>query len=99
MNETENEIKISRRSIWSSIQRIVGLVLVILGLLLLFLGDSIYERFTAGTIVFIGIQSLFISFLIDVFTDVRWYLSKVSENSELTNNYLDHQYRISKTEN
>tara|TARA_Y100000287_G_C13968709_1_gene232315 strand:+ start:269 stop:562 length:294 start_codon:yes stop_codon:yes gene_type:complete len=95
----EEEIKISRRSMWSSIQRIVGLVLVILGLLLLFLVDSMYERFTAGTIVFIGIQSLFISFLIDVFTDVRWYLSKINESSELTNNYLDHQYRLSENEN
>lgn len=95
----EEEIKISRRSIWSSIQRIVGLFLVIGGSLILFLVDSSFERITAGTIIFMGIQSLFISFLIDVFTDIRWYLSKVTENSELTNNYLDHQYRMSEAQN
>ena len=94
----EDEIKIKRRSIWSSIQRILGLFLVILGVLSLIFGDNIFERITAGTILFIGVQSLFISFLIDVFTDIRWYLSKVTENSDLTNNYLGHQYRMSQND-
>lgn len=95
----EEEIKISRRSIWSSIQRIVGLLLVIGGSLLLTVVDNIFEITTAVTIIFLGIQSLFISFLIDVFTDIRWYLSKINESSELTNNYLDHQYRLSENQN
>lgn len=94
----EDEIKIKRRSKWSSIQRILGLFLIIMGVLLLIFGDNTFERITAGTILFAGVQSLFISFLIDVFTDIRWYISKVTENSDLTNNYLGHQYRMSQND-
>jgi hypothetical protein len=91
----EEEIKISRRSSWSSIQNIVGMFLVIIGVLAIFLGDNIFERISAVIIVFCGIQSLFVAFLIDVFTDIRWFLSNLNSSSELTNNYLGHQYRKS----
>ena len=98
----ENEIKIKRRSKWSSIQRTLGLFLVVLGLFMVVSGIFIEARYMdfviSGTLLFIGLQSLFISFLIDVFTDIRWYLSKVTENSDLTNNYLGHQYRKSQNE-
>ena len=59
------------------------------------LGDNIFERISAVIIVFCGIQSLFVAFLIDVFTDIRWFLSNLDTSSELTNNYLGHQYRKS----
>jgi len=94
----EEEIKIKRRSKWSSIQRILGLFLIGLGLVLVivsFLNFGSMDFVISGTMIFLGVQSLFISFLIDVFTDIRWYLSKVTENSDLTNNYLGHQYRMS----
>ena len=91
----ENEIKIKRRSKWSSIQRTLGLFLILLGGIA---GFGYYDFVASGTLIFIGLQSLFISFLVDVFTDIRWYLSKVTENSGLTNNYLDHQYRMSQND-
>ena len=91
----EEEIKISRRSSWSLIEKIVGMSLVIVGGLAIFLGDNIFERISAVIIVFCGIQSLFVAFLIDVFTDIRWFLSNLNSSSELTNNYLGHQYRKS----
>ena len=97
----EDEIKIKRRSKWSSIQRILGLFLIGLGLILFILSLTVGRNMDfviSGTMIFIGVQSLFISFLIDVFTDIRWYLSKVTENSDLTNNYLDHQYRMTQNE-
>ena len=97
----EDEIKIKRRSKWSSIQRILGLFLIGLGLILFILSLTVGRNMDfviSGTLIFIGVQSLFISFLIDVFTDIRWYLSKVTENSELTNNYLHHQYRMTQNE-
>ena len=97
----EDEIKIKRRSKWSSIQRILGLFLIGLGLILFILSLTVGRNMDfviSGTLIFIGVQSLFISFLIDVFTDIRWYLSKVTENSDLTNNYLGHQYRMSQND-
>ena len=97
----EDEIKIKRRSKWSSIQRILGLFLIVLGLILFIVSLTVGRNMDfviSGTLIFIGVQSLFISFLIDVFTDIRWYLSKVTENSDLTNNYLDHQYRMTQNE-
>ena len=97
----ENEIKINRRSKWSSIQRILGLFLIGFGLVLVivsFMKYGLMDFVISGTMIFVGVQSLFISFLIDVFTDIRWYLSKVTENSDLTNNYLGHQYRMSQND-
>ena len=97
-----NEIKITQRSGWSSIQRIIGLFLIVIGLVLLLLSvvdGKYFDSLAAGTLIFVGVQSLFIAFLIDVFTDIRWHLSNLFENSELTNNYLGHQYRRTQSEN
>jgi len=91
----DEEIKISRRSSWSLAEKIVGMSLVIMGGVQYFLADNILEKTLAVIIVFCGIQSLFVAFLIDVFTDIRWFLSNLNSSSELTNNYLGHQYRKS----
>ena len=97
------EIQITRRSGWSLIQIILGLTFISIGLVALTLslveGSSMYYVIPGALLcIFFGLQSLFISFLINVFTDIRWYLSKLSENSELTNNYLGHQYRRTQSE-
>ena len=96
-NEYDNEV-VSRRSGWSVFMQVIGYLAIILsfalGVLLYTLGMGL--PLAIGTLLvlfFVGLQFVFSGFLVDVITDVRWFLQALKDNSETTNQYLDAEYR------
>ena len=96
-NEFDNEV-VSRRSNWSLFLQVLGVFFmalsIVLGSLIYFLDGSLI--LAIGSFIFfliVGIQFTFSGFLVDVFTDIRWYLQSLRDNSETTIQYLDAQFR------
>lgn len=77
-------LEITRRSGWSSFMKVIGWICVVLGggslVASIVLDGGSSEKTTILIAIAIGIQSLFFSFLIDVFTDIRWFLKEISLN-------------------
>ena len=78
------DLYIERRSGWSLCLKIIGSICLAGGVIafLFTLGNGSGNRSAAGFVpLFIGvggcIQSFFCAFLIDVFTDIRWFLKKL----------------------
>ena len=78
------ELYIERRSGWSSLLKVIGCICLGVGVIafLSTLGNGSGDRSTVAFIpLLIGvggfIQLLFFAFLLDVFTDIRWFLKKL----------------------
>lgn len=74
-----------RRSKWSSTFTIIGWILLVGGLLCVFSflfseSDETASSLLTGAIAGIagGLHALLFGFLINVFTDIRWYLAKIA---------------------
>jgi hypothetical protein len=63
---------VERRSAWSVLQFLCGVICIIAGCV--FLSDN--EEITGIAFIAIGVQAFFIGFLINVFTDIRWFLQE-----------------------
>jgi hypothetical protein len=63
---------VERHSAWSVLQFLCGVLCIIAGCI--FVGDN--EEITGIAFIAIGVQALFIGFLINVFTDIRWFLQE-----------------------
>ena len=63
---------VERRSGWAVLQFLCGVICIIAGCV--FLGDN--EEITGIAFIAIGVQAFFIGFLINVFTDIRWFLQE-----------------------
>ncbi len=75
MAATTSEENIKRRSGWGTFLRFLG------GINLLGSWPGFAEKEWIGLIfVALGIQSFLFAFLVDVFTDIRWFIKKVSDN-------------------
>jgi hypothetical protein len=79
-------LEITRRSGWSSFMKVIGWLCVVLGSIGLgasmALNGGTSEKTTILIAIAIGIQSLFLAFVIDVITDIRWFLKEISFNSK-----------------
>ena len=79
-----DEYNIDRRSGWSGGLTALGLF----SILLFFIGIVCFNDRTAApfapTLLIVGavgaLQCFFFAFLVDVFTDIRWFLKKIAEN-------------------
>lgn len=65
--------RVERRSPWAILQFICGVICIIAGLALL---DDRRTQITGGALIVIGVQAFFVGFLINVFTDIRWFLQE-----------------------
>ena len=68
-------LKVERRSAWSVLQFFCGVICIIAGCV--FLSDN--EEITGIAFIAIGVQAFFIGFLINVFTDIRWFLQEINQ--------------------
>ncbi len=82
--EVIDEHNIDRRSVWGEVLTIFGGMLAVIffiGLVCLFPENT---RPAAPALLIVGaagaLQCFFFSFLVDVFTDIRWFLKKIAEN-------------------
>ncbi len=77
---------VQKRSGWATLFRVLGGGLILIGIV----GVSLYvaasndkERESAFILIILGIagaiQCFFFSFLVDVFTDIRWFLKKIAD--------------------
>jgi len=96
-NEVQKSIeyhgKISRRSSWSGLFRAIGILGLFVSAIGVFacINDSQSSDFSFGskityTIISLAVslQSFFFAFIINVFTDIRWYLSQIVEKQKET---------------
>ncbi|MBM3877835.1 MAG: DUF4339 domain-containing protein [Verrucomicrobia bacterium] len=71
---------IERRSGWATFLRVVGCVNILVGLIGFVASD---DNRIGGILLAIGlvgvIQSFFFAFLVDVFTDIRWFVKKIAD--------------------
>jgi hypothetical protein len=65
--------RVERRSPWAILQFICGGICIIVGFVLL---NKSITRIAGGAFFLIGIQAFFVGFLINVFTDIRWFLQE-----------------------
>ena len=75
------EDQVERRSPWAILQFICGVICICAGFALL--ASPSIPLIAGGASILIGIQSFFVGFLINVFTDIRWFLQeslKVQKN-------------------
>jgi len=83
---TFNEYEIKRRSSWSTafiVSGCVGCLLIVLSIFS-FIASKNDNQFSQGLSLMIAgavgsLHGYFFSFLINVFTDIRWFLKKISE--------------------
>jgi len=84
ISEALSEPVIERRSGWSWFLKLVGVICLVGGMFWFF--AAVYEERSdsaRNAFIYIGIgiggaiQSFFFAFLIDVFTDIRWFLKKL----------------------
>ena len=80
---SDNRI-VKRDSPWTSFFFIIGGVLSIIGLLGIILSFFIREVPLIGAVIVVGaaIQLLFSGFILQVFTDIRWYIQKCADQIE-----------------
>jgi hypothetical protein len=91
MSEEKENVEVSRRSEWSAFQYIVGTLGIVSGVVLIVLHVMDVLKFgtTPGVLaIFGGIQAIIFGFLIDVFTDIRWYNQKTAKLTERSEWYL-----------
>jgi len=71
---------IERRSGWATFLRVVGCVNILVGLIGFVASD---DKRLGGILLAIGlvgvIQSFLFAFLVDVFTDIRWFVKKIAD--------------------
>ena len=96
-NEFDNEV-VNRRSNWSLCLQAFGgffiVLSIVLGSVMYYLEMGLAQAIGSFIIILIvGVQFSFSGFLVDVFTDIRWFLQSLRDNSEITNQYLDAQFR------
>jgi hypothetical protein len=76
---TATQPEITRRSGWSGVLIFIGVLSLVGGILGAVIG-------TSAMILVLGlvgaIQAFFFAFLVDVFTDIRWFLKKLVERSD-----------------
>ncbi len=82
---------IKRRSGWTEFLRVLGIISILVGLLGLFLlvisifmSSNDNQSNQAGFILLIvgtvgAVQSFLFAFLVDVFTDTRWFIKKIAD--------------------
>mgnify|MGYP005659836267 CR=1 FL=1 len=66
------EDQVERRSPWAILQFICGVICIITGFV--FISDS--KQITGVAFIVIGVQAFLGGFLINVFTDIRWFLQE-----------------------
>ena len=64
--------EVPRRSAWSGLQFFCGFICIIAGCIFL----SKNEGITGIAFIAIGVQAFFVGYLINVFTDIRWFLQE-----------------------
>ena len=82
----ENSNKVEpRRSSWALFFLILGIFLLVVSFLCLFFYFAALPQYKHPSQInfgifglVIGLQSLLFGFLINVFTDIRWYLAKIA---------------------
>ena len=77
---TLDSLHVKRRSIWASIHRVLGGLCIFGGISTLFLSEPReglfpWCLFTIG----VGLNGIFIGFITDVLTDVRWFLKEIAK--------------------
>ena len=79
-----DELGINRRSGWADVLKFFGSASILLFFAGFFCLMSVNTRPAAPALLIVGaagaIQCFFFSFLVDVFTDIRWFLKKIAEN-------------------
>ena len=85
-HDIHENFQVSRRSPWSILFTIIGCILLAIGLFFfiwMFNSHRGVEAFLVSAIGCIagGLNCLLFGFLINVFTDIRWYLQKIAINS------------------
>ena len=83
--EISDDSLVSRRSRWSTLFNVIGVVLIIIGVVFFIAIFNDYrgeEKYIAPTLacISLGLNSLLFGFLINVFTDIRWFLQKIAKN-------------------
>lgn len=59
--------------------------LSVLGFVIAFDKNQENTAFISGGLLGLGLQGFFVAFLVDVFTDIRWYLKGLVERQEPEN--------------
>ena len=87
--QIEQPIEISRRSGWSGFfifLGVAGIVMAFIGIKNYVSDDQAESKLPSVVFIISGvmcaIQSFFFSFLIDVFTDIRWFLKDLAEKDK-----------------
>jgi hypothetical protein len=86
--QPEASIKIYRRSDWCKFFIFLGVISLIIAGIGVFMFLNSYDGNKGESIIVIisgivsSIQSFFISFLINVFTDIRWFLKELVEKNK-----------------
>ena len=78
-----SEDEIARRSGWATFLRVSGFVSILIGLVGILVGLA-GDNMQVGVVIFTtglvgAIQSFFFAFLVDVFTDMRWFIKKLAD--------------------
>ena len=72
------DVDVPRRSNWAGLWFAIGIVCVVISIAIIVFGiinEELEQAITYSAICLAaGLQALLFSFLIDVFTDIRWYL-------------------------
>ena len=71
-----------RRSGWAAFFTVIGVILLIISVILAAnVGESGLNFFHVIVFFGAGLQALLFGFLINVFTDIRWYLKQIAEKN------------------
>ena len=77
--QAESVPEITRRSPWAVVWIILALLCFVMGVMVALI--TLTPLFFLGSL-FAGIQCLFLAFLTDVLTDIRWFLKQLTERNE-----------------
>ena len=83
---SSEDIPITRRSSWGDVLKLLGGASLLIGVILLVVGlnyNKPEQAFAALTLfVAAAVNCFFFAFLVDVFTDIRWYLCQLNGRVE-----------------
>lgn len=80
---SESEPNLTRRSEWSGFLNVMGVLCLVGGVGGCAVSSGVGEHLTAASWMILvagiafGLQAFFFAFLVDVFTDIRWFLKRL----------------------
>ena len=83
---TDSEVKFEQQSGWATFLCVLGFILLLLSVVLFLLwmsNEMKGNEYIFGIVSLVsGINSFFIAFLVDVFTDIRWFLKLMVDKNK-----------------